>query len=246
MAKSKKKAPKAAKKRTKTSTKKVTARRKAAPKTATRKKTTTKKTTVKKTTAKKAAAKKPAAKKTKSTTAAKRKTVKTAKKTASRNGTTRKTTKKTTVKATTPVKKNSAPPQAAPKRRVQPLKPQDIETFRELLLAKRREISGDMSAMRDEATGAGSRGGSELSSMPLHMADLGTDNFERELTLGLMEGERAILREIDEALDRIREGTYGRCLATDKPIGKARLKAQPWAKYCYEYMLEQERGRRFG
>ncbi|MGE3181624.1 MAG: TraR/DksA family transcriptional regulator [Phycisphaerae bacterium] len=122
----------------------------------------------------------------------------------------------------------------------------DIESFRELLLLKRREISGDMSAMHDEATGAGDRGGNELSSMPLHMADLGTDNFERELTLGLLEGERAILREIDDALDRIRAGTYGRCMATDKPIGKARLKAQPWAKYCYEYMLEQERGRRFG
>ena len=125
------------------------------------------------------------------------------------------------------------------------LNAKDLEAFRELLLEKRAEILGNVRAMRDEATGAGAADRSELSSMPLHMADLGTDNFERELTLGLLEGERSLLRDIDQALDRIRQGTYGLCLATGKPIGKARLKAQPWAKYCMEYMLQQESGRRF-
>lgn len=110
---------------------------------------------------------------------------------------------------------------------------------------KRSQILGNTSAMRNEASGAGAGGGSELSSMPIHMADLGTDNFERELTLALLEGERTLLREIDEALERIRDKTYGICLATGKPIGKARLKAQPWAKYCMEYMLQQESSRRF-
>jgi RNA polymerase-binding transcription factor DksA len=60
-----------------------------------------------------------------------------------------------------------------------------------------------------------------------------------------MEGERSILRDIDAALDRIRDGTFGTCLATGKPIGKTRLKAQPWTRYCYEYMLQQDGGRRF-
>lgn len=125
------------------------------------------------------------------------------------------------------------------------LNAKDLESFRDQLLEKRAEILGNVRAMRDEATGGGSGDRSELSSMPLHMADLGTDNFERELTLGLLEGERSLLRDIDQALDRIRDGTYGLCLATGKPIGKARLKAQPWAKYCMEYMLQQESGRRF-
>jgi DnaK suppressor protein len=128
------------------------------------------------------------------------------------------------------------------------LTPSETEQFRELLLAKRAEILGDVSTLHNEATTKDRQeAAGNLSSMPIHMADLGTDNYELEFTLGLIEGERAILREIDEALERIRQGTYGVCLATGRPIGKARLKAKPWAKYCYEYTLAQEQGqgRRF-
>jgi RNA polymerase-binding protein DksA len=81
----------------------------------------------------------------------------------------------------------------------------------------------------------------DLSSMPIHMADLGTDNYEQEFALGLMDSERKLLREIDNALVRIEKKTYGICQATGKPISRARLEAQPWARYCVEYarMLEQ-------
>jgi RNA polymerase-binding protein DksA len=120
---------------------------------------------------------------------------------------------------------------------------QDVEQFRQMLLDKRVEILGDVSTLHNEALDKDRRDAAgDLSSMPIHMADLGSDNYELEFTLGLIEGERAILREIDEALERIRQGTYGLCLATGKPIGKARLKAKPWAKYCYEYTLAQEQG----
>jgi RNA polymerase-binding protein DksA len=81
--------------------------------------------------------------------------------------------------------------------------------------------------------------------MPIHMADLGTDNYEQEFALGLMDGERKLLREIDDALERIEQGTYGICEGTGKPILKARLKAQPWARYCVDYarLLEQRAAR---
>ncbi len=124
----------------------------------------------------------------------------------------------------------------------------DVEQFRLMLLDKRAEILGDVSTLNNEALNKNRREASgDLSSMPIHMADLGTDNYELEFTLGLIEGERAILKEIDEALERVRNGTYGICLATGRPIGKARLRAKPWAKYCYEYTLAQEKGqqRRF-
>jgi RNA polymerase-binding transcription factor DksA len=75
------------------------------------------------------------------------------------------------------------------------------------------------------------------------MADLGTDNYEREFTLGLLASEHSILKEIDEAIERIRKKTYGVCLATGRAIGKTRLRANPWARYCYEYTLARERGR---
>ena len=125
---------------------------------------------------------------------------------------------------------------------------EDTEQLRQVLLDKRAEILGDVSTLNDEALNKNRREASgDLSSMPIHMADLGTDNYEMEFTLGLIEGERAILKEIDEALERIRQGTYGICLATGRSIGKARLRAKPWAKYCYEYTLAQEKGqqRRF-
>ncbi len=128
------------------------------------------------------------------------------------------------------------------------LTPEEVEQFRRMLIDKRAEILGDVSTLHSEALNKNRREASgDLSSMPIHMADLGTDNYEMEFTLGLIEGERAILKEIDEALERVRNGTYGICLATGRPIGKARLKAKPWAKFCYEYTLAQEKGqpRRF-
>ncbi len=124
------------------------------------------------------------------------------------------------------------------------LTPEDLQQFRMLLLEKRAEILGDVTTLHTEALSKDRReAAGDLSSMPIHMADLGSDNYELEFTLGLIEGERVILREIDEALERIRKGTYGVCAATGRPIGKARLRAKPWAKYCYEYTLAQEQGR---
>lgn len=82
----------------------------------------------------------------------------------------------------------------------------------------------------------------DLSSMPIHMADLGTDNYEQEFALGLMDSERKILHEIDDALNRMAEGTYGICEGTGQLIPKARLEAQPWARYCVEYARMVEEG----
>jgi RNA polymerase-binding protein DksA len=118
----------------------------------------------------------------------------------------------------------------------------DIEVFKRALLEKRREILRNVTEFEDEALKKSRLDASgDLSSMPIHMADLGTDNYEQEFALDLMGSERKLLKEIDEALQRIEEGTYGVCEGTGKPIRKARLKAQPWAKYCVEYarMLEQ-------
>jgi DnaK suppressor protein len=123
------------------------------------------------------------------------------------------------------------------------LSPADIEHFRKMLLEKRREIVGSVSEMEDEALKKSRLDAAgDLSSMPIHMADIGTDNFEQEFALGLMDSERKLIREIDDALERIEQGTYGFCEATDKPIPKARLNAQPWARYCVEYARKLEQG----
>jgi RNA polymerase-binding protein DksA len=118
----------------------------------------------------------------------------------------------------------------------------DIEHFKQMLLEKRHEIIGNVNEMKDEALKKSRLDASgDLSSMPIHMADIGTDNYEQEFALGLMDSERKLLNEIDDALQRIENKTYGICEATGKPIGKARLQAQPWARHCVEHarMLEQ-------
>lgn len=122
------------------------------------------------------------------------------------------------------------------------LTPEELQEFRELLLAKRREIVGDMGSLTDGALGSSRQDAAgDLSLMPNHMADLGSDNWEQEFNLGLIENQRVVLREIDEALERIDHRTYGICLGTGKPITKARLRAKPWAKYCIEYARIRER-----
>ena len=134
-------------------------------------------------------------------------------------------------------------PVAAPEAMDSGLTPADLAEFRQALIDKRAQILGDVNALQEQALGS-SEQSNEQSRMPVHMAELGSDNFEHEFTLGLIEGERAVLREIEDALDRLEAGTYGVCAATGRPIGKSRLKAKPWAKYCYEYMLAQEKGQR--
>ncbi len=119
------------------------------------------------------------------------------------------------------------------------LTPAEIKKFKAMLLAKRNEILDNVTSMEDETLHKQS---SNLSNMPIHMADIGTDNFDQEFTLGLMDSERKLMKEIDEALQRIEDGTYGICEGSGKPIPKARLEAIPWARYCVEYASLLEKG----
>ncbi|MHC4445775.1 MAG: TraR/DksA family transcriptional regulator [Planctomycetota bacterium] len=123
------------------------------------------------------------------------------------------------------------------------LKPEELEEFRQLLIEKRREVVGDVNHLHSEAAHQGSSGETNSgSTMPIHMADIGSDTWEQELTMGLIENEQTLIREIDEALQRIEDMTYGICLATNRPITKSRLRAKPWAKYCIEYARQRELG----
>ncbi len=120
------------------------------------------------------------------------------------------------------------------------LTPDEIEKFRALLLAKRSEILDNVNHMEDETL---RKQRSDLSNMPIHLADAGTDTFELENTLGLVGSERKMLQEIDDALERIENDTYGLCEGgTEHPIPKARLKAIPWARYCVKCASLSEKG----
>jgi len=146
--------------------------------------------------------------------------------------------KKTTKKAA--AKQANKGSTAKPK---SPLTKKETEEFRRMLLEKRQTLLGDMNGMEAEALRSNRHDATgDLSTMPMHMADIGTDNYEQEFTLGLLESERQILREIDESLDRIASGTYGICVGTGEPISQNRLRAKPWAKYTIEYARKIEKG----
>lgn len=116
----------------------------------------------------------------------------------------------------------------------------EIAFFQNLLLEKRRELLGDVNKMEGEALKLSSETSGNLSSMPIHMADIGSDNYYQEFALDLVDGERKLLKEIDLALLRIESGEYGICLGTGKPIPKTRLEAVPWTKYSVEYAKKLE------
>ena len=70
------------------------------------------------------------------------------------------------------------------------------------------------------------------------MADLGTENYDQEFTLGLIENEQGTLELVNEALDRMENGTFGQCVECDEPISKPRLQAIPYARHCIRLCTE--------
>ncbi len=111
------------------------------------------------------------------------------------------------------------------------LSKKELDEYRLLLHAKRRQLIGMLNGMEDEALRSSD---GSLTGVPVHMADMGSDVYEQDFTLGMAETERAIVNEIDAALQRIEDKTFGVCQMTGKPIAKARLDAKPWAKYTIE------------
>ena len=153
----------------------------------------------------------------------------------------KKVVKKKAVKKKT---KAARPKTKSPRPKKKKLTKTEIALFERILLEKRKELLINVNEFEDEALGQSRLDASgDLSSMPIHMADLGTDNYEQEFALGLLDSERRLLKEIDEALTRIERGTYGVCEGTGSQIPKARLEAQPWARYCVEYARMLEKGR---
>ncbi len=117
----------------------------------------------------------------------------------------------------------------------------DREEFKKLLLRRRAQLSGEVEKLAEETLRHNRQDAAgDLSSMPIHMADIASDNFEKELNLDFIQMESAEVRDMDEALARIEEGTFGTCESCDKPIPKARLRAVPHARLCIGCKREEE------
>ena len=119
----------------------------------------------------------------------------------------------------------------------------ELSVYRDQLLSLRARLRGDVTQLADAALKKSrSEANGDLSSMPIHMADIGSDNFEQEFTLSLMENDGAALQKIESSLERIDEGTYGKCEECGAKIPKSRLNAIPYTTLCVKCASRQENG----
>ena len=117
----------------------------------------------------------------------------------------------------------------------------ELQVYRSQLLALRARLRGDVSQMADATLKKSrSEANGDLSSMPIHMADIGSDNFEQEFTLSLIENDGGTLAQIEASLERIEDGTYGQCEECGAKIPKTRLAAIPFATLCVRCAEQQE------
>jgi DnaK suppressor protein len=107
-------------------------------------------------------------------------------------------------------------------------------SFYERLLELREQLIRQMNGLAKESA-------QEMAGYSLHMADSGTDNFDRDFALSLLSSDQDAIYEIEEALKRIEKNTYGVCELTGKPIPKSRLEAIPWTRFTFQAQAQLER-----
>ena len=177
------------------------------------------------------AAKKKTAKKT-AKKAVKRVATKKAKKKPSRKG------KKIVTATAASILGIAAPKKAAKSKIVRPTTSVKVKAawkkYYDILLDLRGQLMLQMGDLKKESA-------EEMTGYSMHMADSGTDNFDRDSALSLLSSDQDAVYEIDEALKRIERGTYGICELTNKAIPKTRLNAVPWARYTVDSQAKLEK-----
>ncbi|MFC1765433.1 TraR/DksA family transcriptional regulator [Planctomycetota bacterium] len=106
----------------------------------------------------------------------------------------------------------------------------NTKRFETLLLDKRRELLRNFTELETDAVRSMTE---SIPQNPSHPAEAGTDTFELDNNAGLMESERQLLKDVDRALERLEQDTFGRCDQCNKRIPKARLEAIPWTQFCF-------------
>ncbi|MFV1974281.1 MAG: TraR/DksA family transcriptional regulator [Candidatus Scalindua sp.] len=122
------------------------------------------------------------------------------------------------------------------------MKVAELAEYKKLLLDLRKRLMDNVNSMEDEALGKSRQDASgDLSNVPIHMADVGTDNYDRDLTIGLIQNGEEELKTIDNALERIGDKTYGSCEECGTKISKVRLTALPYVHNCIECQRQEEK-----
>ncbi|MCM8783070.1 MAG: TraR/DksA C4-type zinc finger protein [Candidatus Omnitrophica bacterium] len=116
------------------------------------------------------------------------------------------------------------------------------EYFKRLLLKQKEEALEEIKHISDDTLKKSQKDASgDISGYTYHMADVATDTYDREFSLGLATNEHKVIYELNEALKRLEEGTFGICEECKNPIPKIRLKAIPYARLCIKCQQAKEK-----
>lgn len=122
--------------------------------------------------------------------------------------------------------------------------PSKWKKYYKLLIQLRQHVSSELDLHTADTLKHSAREETGENSYGNHLADVGTDTFDRDFALSLVSSEQDALNEIEEAIIRLKDGTYGTCEVTGKAISKARLTAVPFARYSVEGQAEYEKNKR--
>ena len=107
-----------------------------------------------------------------------------------------------------------------------------MKTFRQLLITVRQKLAEEIKTIAREASTTPRDASGDLSAYTVHMADMAADTYDRELSMNLVSSEQEMLYQIDDALKRLDDGSFGVCQQCSQPIAMSRLKAVPYASMC--------------
>lgn len=117
---------------------------------------------------------------------------------------------------------------------------EQIKQLRQLLITERAKLVGEIKSRAHEVSTSPRDASGDLSSYTVHMADMAADTYDRELSMNLISSEQEVLYQIEDALKRLDDGSYGVCQQCNKVITMSRLKAVPYASLCIECQRAKE------
>ena len=112
------------------------------------------------------------------------------------------------------------------------LSKEQLKQFRQLLITERAKLAEEIRSIAQDNAKSPREASGDLSAYTVHMADMAADTYDRELSMNIVSSEQEILYQIDDALKRIDDGSYGLCQQCNELITMSRLKAVPYASLC--------------
>ncbi|MBI3990794.1 MAG: TraR/DksA C4-type zinc finger protein [Candidatus Omnitrophica bacterium] len=118
----------------------------------------------------------------------------------------------------------------------------ELAIFKEMLLGRKEELLNEIGRVsKENLTKSPKEASGDLSSYTFHMADMASDNYERDMSMEKVTTEHRIIYEIEEALERLGEGAFGNCESCEKKISKERLMAIPYTRFCRDCQEKEEK-----